>query len=56
MKKKLGIIVLTLVAVAGVMVISRGITKEQIVFINEVRSWDTAATRNGYYGSDYIEL
>jgi len=56
MKKKLGIIVLTLIAVAGVMVISRGITKEQIVFINEVRSWDTAATRNGYYGSDYIEL
>ena len=56
MKKKIGIIALTLIAVAGIMVISGGLRKEQTIFINEVRSWDTSATRDGYYGSDYIEL
>lgn len=56
MKRKLGIIVLTLIFAAGVIAINKGITQEQIVFINEVRSWDTAATRGGYFGSDYIEL
>lgn len=52
----MGIIVLTLVVVVGIIVIDRRITKEQSIYINEVRSWDTAATREGYYGSDYIEL
>ena len=56
MKKKVGIIVLTLAAVIGVLAVGKGITKEQIIFINEVRSWNSAATRDGYYGSDYIEL
>lgn len=56
MKKKLGIIVLTLAAVLGISAVSREFSKEQVIFINEVRSWDSAATRDGYYGSDYIEL
>ena len=56
MKKKLGIIVLTLATVIVTLVVSKRILKEQIIFINEVRSWDCAATRDGYYGSDYIEL
>ena len=56
MKKKLGIFMLTLVAVAGITAISKGLNKEQFVFINEVRSWDSSSTRDGYYGSDYIEL
>lgn len=56
MKKKLGIILLTLMTVAGILMIGREKIQQQTVFINEVRSWDTAATRTGYYGSDYIEL
>lgn len=56
MKKKLGIFMLTLVAVAGAVATGKLINKKQVVFINEVRSWDSAATRDGYYGSDYIEL
>ena len=56
MKKKLGMIVLTLAAFAVFFSIGRNLSNEQLVFINEVRSWDTAATRQGYYGSDYIEL
>lgn len=56
MKKKLGIVVLTLVAAAGVLLFGSLYQKEQVIFINEVRCWDSAATRNGYYGSDYIEL
>ena len=56
MNKKLGIIVLSLAAVLGVLRIGKGLSKEQIIFINEVRSWDSSATRDGYYGSDYIEL
>lgn len=56
MKKKLGIIVLTLTAVAVTLVVGKSVSKEQIIFINEVRSWDCSSTRDGYYGSDYIEL
>lgn len=56
MKKKLSIVVLTLVVFAVFWGMDRNLTNEQLIFINEVRSWDTAATRNGYYGSDYIEL
>lgn len=56
MKKKFGIILLTLITVFGIVMIGRGSTQQQMVFINEVRSWDTASTRDGYYGSDYIEL
>lgn len=56
MKKKAGIIVLTLMAVLGVLAVDKMVIKEQDVYINEVRSWDSSVTRNGYYGSDYIEL
>ncbi len=56
MNRKLGIIVLTLLATVGVLAFGKVYTKKQIIFINEVRCWDSAATREGYYGSDYIEL
>lgn len=56
MKKKLSIVVLTLVAFAGFFAFGKNISREQIMFINEVRSWDSDVTRTGYYGSDYIEL
>ena len=56
MRKKLSIIVLTLAAVGVILAVGKRFWKEQIIFINEVRSWDCAATRDGYYGSDYIEL
>lgn len=47
---------MTLAVIVGVVATSRVLTTKQTIFINEVRSWDTSATRNGYYGSDYIEL
>lgn len=56
MKKKLGMILLTLAVLMGCLAAGREITKEQQIYINEVRCWDCAATREGYYGSDYIEL
>ena len=56
MKKKLGIISLTLVVLMISLMLGKMRTTEQVIFINEVRSWDTSAIREGYYGSDYIEL
>lgn len=56
MKKKWGLIILTSVAVAFVLLAGKFIKKEQSIFINEVRCWDTPVTKEGYYGSDYIEL
>ena len=56
MKKRLGIIVLTLLILIMTLVVSKSFEEEPIIFINEVRSWDCATTRDGYYGSDYIEL
>ena len=56
MKKKLVMFILTLTAIIGVLVLVGSLSIKQTVFINEVRSWDSAATRNGYFGSDYIEL
>ncbi len=56
MKKKLGIIVLALAATIGILAVGKYFSKEQVIFINEVRSWDSSVTRDGYYGSDYIEL
>ncbi len=56
MKKKLCMIGLTLIAIAGILAVDENISNEQMIFINEVRSWDSAVTRDGYYGSDYIEL
>ena len=47
---------MTLIAVSGIMIVSKSIEKKQNVYINEVRSWDADVTRSGYYGSDYIEL
>lgn len=56
MKKKPGIIMLTLATVIIMIVIGSKTSEKQNVFINEVRSWDSASTRDGYFGSDYIEL
>lgn len=56
MKKKLGIIMLAIIAIVLMATVGKRTTENQNVFINEVRSWDSAATRDGYFGSDYIEL
>lgn len=56
MKKKIGIVALTIAAIAALMIMSKFIVKEQIIYINEVRSWDSDVRRDGYFGSDYIEL
>lgn len=49
-------IVATLAVLALCLMLGKLITKEQIIFINEVRSWDASVTRESYYGSDYIEI
>lgn len=56
MRKKLSIIILTLVVILLVTIVGKETKENQTVFINEVRSWDSATTRDGYFGSDYIEL
>ena len=56
MKRKLSIIVLTLAAVGVILAVGKRFWKEQIIFINEVRSWDCSAARDGYYGSDYMNF
>ena len=56
MKKKIGVVVLTLMIAAAVLIIQNRIKEQQQIYINEVRSWDCSTNRNGYYGSDYIEL
>lgn len=54
--KKIGIIGISVIALFTSMLIGKILKPEQIIFINEVRSWDSSAKREGYYGSDYIEL
>ncbi len=56
MKTKLAMLILTLIIVSGVMLTGKQFRKEQSIYINEVRSWDVDVTRDGYYGSDYIEI
>lgn len=56
MKRKLLMISLSLLGTLGVLVVDKGYVKEQNIYINEVRSWDASTTRDGYYGSAYIEL
>ena len=56
MKKKLLMIFLSLAGVVGILAVDKGYVKEQNIYINEVRCWDTPAERNGYYGSSYLEL
>lgn len=56
MKKKLEILGGSLVIVLMIMAAGKSLKEEQIIFINEVRCWDSSTTRTGYYGSDYIEL
>lgn len=56
MKKKIGLISLTLMFVAVTLLAGKYIKKEQSIYINEVRCWDTSTIKGGYYGSDYIEI
>lgn len=56
MKKKLGIIVLTMAVAVVILLTGKLIKKDRNVYINEIRCWDTAGEKGGYYGSDYIEL
>ncbi len=56
MKKKCSIAVLMLATLFGLLAIGENNSEKQQIFINEVRSWDADVTRDGYYGSDYIEL
>ena len=56
MKKKISMIVLALIATAGIMIASKEVTKEYSVVINEIRSTTASKDRTQYFGSDYIEL
>lgn len=56
MKRKLSIVALALLIMGATLIAGKLITKEQDIYINEVRCWDTSGNREGYYGSDYIEL
>lgn len=56
MKKKAGIILTTFLCLLLLLMFDREYEEDQQVFINEVRCWDASASRNGYFGSDYIEL
>ena len=56
MKIKLGIIGAALFALCLIIAVDKSLEKDQIIFVNEVRAWDTSKERDGYYGSDYIEI
>ena len=56
MNKKSGIVMLTLAVIILMLAVGKETNEKQNVFINEVRSWDSDVTREGYFGSDYIEL
>lgn len=55
MKKKIKILILTAAAFVVLLGVNAAIDKEK-VYINEVRSTTVSANRDGYFGSDYIEL
>ena len=57
MRVKLGIVTLTFAAVIGLILTGKKITTiHTTVCINEVRSTTASKNRDGYFGSDYIEL
>lgn len=56
MKKKLGALAVTVIAGIACLLIGRQQNIKQKICINEVRCWENSAKRDGYYGSDYIEL
>ena len=56
MKRKLSIVALALLIMGATLIAGKLITKEQDIYINEFRCWDTSGIRDGYFGSDYIEL
>lgn len=56
MKRKCTILSMTLFMCVGILIIGKQITENQRIYINEVRSWDADIKRDGYYGSDYIEI
>ena len=56
MKQKMKLFLLTIPLIMLLVIFGREKDIDKSVVINEVRSWDVDITRNGYYGSDYIEL
>ena len=56
MKRKLGIIGITIMIIFVTIMVEKIMKPEQVIFINEVRCWDSSNSRTGYYGSDYIEV
>lgn len=56
MKRKCTILSMTLFMCVGILIIGKQITENQRIYINEVRSWDADIKRDGYYGSDYMEI
>lgn len=56
MKAKVGIVVLTLAAITALIMIGKELKTMDTVCINEVRSTTASKDRDGYFGSDYIEL
>lgn len=56
MKKKIAILGLCSLIFATIYMLGMSDRMGKTVVINEVRSWNVDVTRDGYYGSDYIEL
>lgn len=56
MRKKIGLIIFSLIGLLGVMLFQRISGEKHEVFINEICSVTTSTNKDGYYGSDYIEL
>lgn len=55
--KKIIVILTAVLSVFLILILNENpILLEKTIVINEVRSWDADISRNGYYGSDYIEL
>lgn len=56
MRKKIGVVIFSLVTLAGMLGLNKISINKQQIFINEVRSVTASSDRDGYFGSDYIEL
>ena len=56
MRKKIGFVIISLIVLAGMLVIRKIDSNKQLIFINEIRSVTASADREGHFGSDYIEL
>lgn len=56
MRKKIGIVFFCVLTISIILLNSQRIERRGSVFINEVRSTVASANRDGYFGSDYIEV